>query len=162
MVDDVAHSGKKSLRIEPATKGARKIVKQGPELAALGGQFWGRLYYKVKLPAPEPVIPEGKKSGIIHSTMVSGQATSPLANDPIEVRLLGSIGMANGAFKYLFNVQPKQQRKEFGATSKTVSKYSDDWTLVEWSVDNTKQSYHLYVNGEEVKDIAIEKGAGQV
>src|SRR5947209_18844369 len=62
VVDDVAHSGRKSLRIEPAQKGARKITKQGPEIAALGGQHWGRLYYKVKLPYPTPVVPEGKTS----------------------------------------------------------------------------------------------------
>ena len=60
VVDDVSHSGKKSLRIEPATKGGRTLTKTGPELAALGGQFWGRFYFKVKLPSPLPLVPEGK------------------------------------------------------------------------------------------------------
>lgn len=161
VVDDVAHSGKHSLRMEPAVKGGRKITKQGPELAALGGEHWGRLYYKVKLPVPNPVIPEGKTSSIIHATMVSGQAKSPAANDNIEVRMMGQIIGAGGSFKYLYNVQPKGGRPEFGVTSKAKVNFSDEWTLVEWHVDHAKQSYHFYVNGEEVKDIGFEKGAGQ-
>jgi hypothetical protein len=160
VVDDVAHSGKKSLRIEPATRGARVITLTGEKLTALGGEHWGRLYYKVKLPAPTPVIPEGKTSGLIHSTIVSGKATSPLANDPIEVRMLGTILNMNGTFKYIFNVQPKQ-RKEFGASAKTSLKFTDEWTLAEWYVDNATQSYRLFVNGEEVPELAIHKGEGQ-
>jgi hypothetical protein len=160
VVDDVAHSGKKSLRMEPATRGARKIIKSGPEIAAIGGEHWGRLYYKVKLPPPTPTIPEGKTSGIIHSTLVSGQATSPLASDAIEVRLLGNILNMNGTFKYLFNVQPKM-RKEFGVSAKTSAHFSDDWTLVEWYVSHATQSYRFFVNGEEIPEMALKKGEGQ-
>ena len=160
VVDDVAHSGKKSLRLDPAVKGGRKITKAGPEIAALGGQHWGRLYYKVKLPAPAPVIPEGKTSGIIHYTLVNGQATSPLGTDKIDIRLVGSLLNMNGSFKYLYNVQPKG-RPEFGTSSKPTYKYSDDWTLVEWSVDNATQSYRFFLNGQEITELAINKGAGQ-
>lgn len=160
VVDDVAHSGKHSLRMDPAVKGGRKITASGPELAKIGGEHWGRLYYKVKLPVPDPVIPEGKTSGIIHATMVSGQAKSPAANDPIEVRMMGQIVSAGGSFKYLYNVQPKGGRQEFGVTSKAKVNFTDEWTLAEWHVDHATQSYHFYVNGEEVKDIGFDKGAG--
>lgn len=160
VVDDVAHSGKKSLRIEPARNGGRKITKQGPEITALGGQHWGRLYYKVKLPYPAPVVPEGKTSGIIHSTMVSGQATSPLASDPIEVRMLGTILNSNGTFKYLYNVQPRK-RPEFAIGAKTPVTPTEDWALVEWSVDHATQSFHFFINGEEIKEMGFSKGAGQ-
>ena len=159
--EDTAHSGKKSLRMEPAIKGARTITKQGPELAAIGGQFWGRLYFKVKLPSPLPVIPEGKTSAAIHTTLVSGKATSPLLNDPIEVRLLGTSTDMTGAFKYLYNVQPKQGRKEFGASGKARFHYTDQWTLAEWYVDNATQTYQLFINGEEITEVALHKGAGQ-
>src|SRR5436853_1122926 len=47
VVDDVAHSGKKSLRIEAAANGARRITMKGDVLNALGGTHWGRLYFKV-------------------------------------------------------------------------------------------------------------------
>ncbi|HEV7405500.1 MAG TPA: hypothetical protein VGO11_21325 [Chthoniobacteraceae bacterium] len=160
VVDDMAHSGKKSLRIEPAERGGRKITKQGPEIVALGGQHWGRLYYKVMLPYPAPVVPEGKTSGIIHSTLVSGQATSPLANDPIEVRMLGTILSSNGTFKYLYNVQPRK-RPEFAIGAKTPVTPTEDWTLVEWSVDHATQSFRFFINGEEIKEMGFNKGEGR-
>jgi hypothetical protein len=160
VVDDVAHSGKKSLRIEPAVKGGRTLTKTGPELAALGGQFWGRLYFKVKLPSPLPFLPEGKTSAGIHTTLVSGKATSPLFNDPIEVRFMGNSTNMSGTYSWMYNVQPSK-RREFGVGAKTRSKYSDEWTLAEWSVDNATQSYHFYINGQEVADIAVSKGAGK-
>jgi hypothetical protein len=162
VADDVAHSGKKALRIEPATKGGRLITLQGDALKSLGGDFWGRMYIKFKTPAPLPVVPEGKTSGIIHTTFVSGKATSPLASDPIEVRLLGSISDMSGSFKYLYNVQPRTGRKEFGVTSKKANPYSDEWILAEWHVDSKKQAYELFINGDEVKDVSFEKGAGKL
>ena len=161
VAEDAAHSGKKSLRIEPATKGPRTITLQGAQVAALGGQFWGRLYFKVKQPTPLPVVPEGKTTGAIHTTMVSGKATSPLANDPIDVRLLGTSTDMTGSFKYLYNVQPRGGRKEFGVSAKARSQYTDQWTLAEWSVDNATQSYQLFINGDEVTDVALHKGAGK-
>ncbi len=160
VVDDVSHSGKKSLRIEPATKGGRTLTKTGPELAALGGQFWGRFYFKVKLPSPLPLVPDGKKTASIHTTFVSGKASSPLFNDPIEVRLMGCSTNMTGTYAWMYNVQTAK-RGEFGAGAKTRSKYSDEWTLAEWSVDNATQSYHFYINSQEVTDIAVSKGAGK-
>ena len=162
VADDMAHSGKKALRIEPATKGGRFITLQGDAVTALGGDFWGRLYIKFKSPAPLPVVPEGKTSGIIHTTFVSGKTTSPLANDPIEIRLLGSISDMSGGFKYLYNVQPRTGRKEFGVTSKKATPYSEDWILAEWHVDAKKQAYELYIDGDLVKDVSFEKGAGKL
>jgi len=160
VAEDAAHSGRKSLRIEPAIKGARVITLTGGKLAAIGGTHWGRLYYKMKLPTPLPVVPEGKKTAGIHTTLVSGRATSPLANDPIDVRLMGTSTDMTGAFKYLFNVQPKL-RPEFGVGAKTRSQYTEEWTLAEWYVDHDTQTYQFFINGEEITDIALHKGAGQ-
>ena len=161
VAEDAAHSGHKSLRIEPAVKGARIITLTGEKMAAIGGTHWGRLYYKVKLPAPLPVVPEGKTTAGIHTTLVSGKATSPLANDPIDVRLMGTSTDMTGAFKYLFNVQPPNPRKEFGVSAKTKSQYTDEWTLAEWFVDHDTHTYQFFINGQEITDIALHKGAGQ-
>jgi hypothetical protein len=161
VAEDAAHSGRRSLRIEPAAKGARMITLTGAKLAALGGTHWGRLYYKVKLPTPLPVVPEGKTTAGIHTTLVSGKATSPLANDLIDVRLMGTSTNMTGAFKYLYNVQPPKPRKEFGPSAKTLSQYSDQWTLAEWFVDHDTQTYQFFINGQEITDIALHKGAGQ-
>ncbi len=161
VVETGAHSGKHCLQLNPAVKGPRTLVlKAGPELTALGGQFWGRLYFKVKLPAPLPLLADGKTTGSIHTTFVSGKATSPLFNDPIEIRMMGNTYNTAGTYAWLYNVQPSK-RKEFGGGTKTRAKYTDEWTLAEWSVDNTTQSYHFYINGTEVADIAVNKGAGK-
>jgi hypothetical protein len=160
VAEDVAHSGKHSLKIEPAAKGGRFISLPADKVAALGGEHWGRFYYKVKTPTPLPVIPEGKTSASIHTTLVAGKCTSPLANDPIEVRLAGLSVNGTGAFKYLYNVQPKL-RKEFGVGAKTANQFTDQWTLIEWHADNATQTYQFFVNGDEVTDIALHKGAGQ-
>src|SRR4051794_37464270 len=52
VVDDVAHSGKHSIRMEAAERGPRRITAKGDVITALGGQHWGRLYFKVQLPVP--------------------------------------------------------------------------------------------------------------
>ena len=160
VTDETAHSGKKCLKIEPAVKGARKITKQGPEITSLGGEHWGRLYMKVKLPTPVPVIPEGKKSAVIHSTIVEGTATSPLFHDAIGLRLVSSCTNPQGNSNWLFNVQPKKERKEFSKSTKSVYHYSDEWTLVEWHVDHATQTFQLFLNGTEITDACVSKGAG--
>src|SRR5476649_70346 len=75
----VAHSGRHALRVEPAVKGGRFISLAPDKVAALGGEHWGRLYYKVKTPTP---MPTGR---LIHATLVDGRGISPLANDLIDV-----------------------------------------------------------------------------
>lgn len=160
VAEGVAHSGHHSLKIEPAVKGGRYISLAPDKVAALSGEHWGRFYFKVKTPTPLPVVPPGKKSGGIHATFVAGKATSPLANDAIELRLAGMSINGTGAYKYLYNVQPKQ-RKEFGVGEKKTHQFNDEWTLLEWHVDHATQTYQFFVNGEEVTDIAVHKGAGK-
>lgn len=158
VVDDVAHSGKHSLRMDAAERGPRRITAKGPEITALGGTFWGRLYFKVQLPVPEPKG-EGKFP-VIHSTLVAGSAISPQFKDPIEVRVLDTVmGPNNGAFQWIYNVQPKK-RPEFAHGSKYDYHYSDDWTLAEWYVDYATQTYRLFINGKEITQASFSKGAG--
>jgi len=158
--EGVAHSGTHALKIEPAVKGGRFITLAPDKVAALGGEHWGRLYYKVGTPAPSPAPQEGKKTPIIHATFVAAKATSPLENDPIELRLAGLILNAAGDYRYLYNVQPRK-RKEFGVHAKAAHQFNDEWTLIEWHVDYASQTYQFFVNGEEVTDLALHKGAGQ-
>jgi hypothetical protein len=158
VVDDVSHSGKKSLRMDAAVNGARKITLTGDILKALAGEHWGRLYFKVQLPTP---LPEpGAKSTIIHSTIVDGMALSPDFNDPIDMRLFGTLTNAKGTFSYLFNVQPKK-RKEFGKGTKPIYHYTDEWTLAEWHVDYATQTYQLFINGEPIAAASLSNGPGK-
>jgi hypothetical protein len=160
VAEGVAHSGTHALKIEPAVKGGRFITLAPDKVAALGGEHWGRLYFKVKTPAALPLLENGKTSASIHTTLVAGKTTSPLANDPIEVRLAGFSLNGSGDFKYIYNVQPKL-RKEFGVSSKTLHQFNDEWTLLEWHADYATQSYQFFVNGEEVPELAQHKGEGK-
>src|SRR4051812_21251518 len=42
----VAHSGTHALQVEPAVRGGRFISLAPDKVAALGGEHWGRLYFK--------------------------------------------------------------------------------------------------------------------
>src|SRR5258708_2325529 len=152
---DAAHSGRQALRIEAAATGARRITISSKDIMAqLGGQHWGRLYFKVQQPSPQP------DNGVIHSTLVAGSAKSPLpAKDPIEVRVLDTVMNNKGEYQYIYNVQP-QKRGEFGKGGGYKSKFTDEWTLAEWSVDHATQTYRLFINEKEVTDVAFSKGAG--
>jgi hypothetical protein len=152
--EGVAHSGRHALMIQPGVRGGRSIDLTPDKVAALGGAHWGRLYYKVKLPAP---LPTGR---LIHATIVHGAAVSPLAKDKIDLRLATLLYYPNGDFKYFYNVQPPRGRKEFGPQSATLQKFNDQWNLLEWHVDAATQTYEFFVNGQEVTDISQHKGAG--
>lgn len=153
VVDDVAHSGKRSLRMEPKTNGPRRITFKGDALTGLGGQHWGRLYFRVKLPAPVC------DKGVIHSTIVSAVGESPQFKDAIEVRPLDTILGTQQTHSYIWNVQPRK-RPEFASGSASKFKFTDAWTLAEWSLDYASQTYRLFINGEEVRDAGFTKGAG--
>lgn len=158
VVDDVAHTGRKSLRMGPAERGPRRITLKGEVPAALGSEHWGRLYFKVKLPTPQP---QGSgKFPVIHSTLVSGLATSPLFKDPIEVRVLDTILGPKGTFGYIYNVQPKK-RPEFARGSHYDYHYSDQWTLAEWHIDFATQTYELFINGQRIPGASFTNGAGK-
>ncbi|MEY4403846.1 MAG: hypothetical protein RIR91_1881 [Verrucomicrobiota bacterium] len=152
VVDDVFHSGHKSLRIDAAVKGPRRVTKTGPDVAAIGGEHWGRLYFRVDQPVP--------KVSSVHITFVSGKALSPQFNDPIETRLMGASFNGAGDVQYLYNVQTAK-RGEFGVSTKPRFRFSAEWTLAEWHVDHATQTYQFFLNGEELKEVAVSKGAGK-
>ena len=106
-------------------------------------------------------IPAGKKSGVIHSTLVGGKGMSPLFHDLCEVRVLDTLQGSDGLLRYIYNVQPPNGRPEFATSSKPRFHFTDEWTLAEWHVDHATQSYEFFINGDEVTEIALHKGAGQ-
>jgi hypothetical protein len=158
VVDDVSYNGTKSMRLNPTTRGSRGITLKGDILKEIGGTFWGRLYFKVKLPAPVP--PTTGRSTVIHSTLVMGAASSPLFHDPIEVRMFNTVVNRTGKFEYLYNVQPSGGRREFSHSTGYDYQYSDQWTLVEWYIDYDTQTFRLFINGEEIKKASFSNGAG--
>ncbi|MBV9550214.1 MAG: hypothetical protein JO256_11135 [Alphaproteobacteria bacterium] len=152
--EGVAHSGKRALMIQPGVRGGRSIDLAPDKVAALGGEHWGRLYYKIKMPAPMPT------GNLIHATIVHGRAVSPSVKDTVDLRLATWLYYPTGLFKYMYNVQPPNGRREFGPQSATQQKFDDKWNLLEWHVDYATQTYQFFVNGQEITDISQRKGAG--
>jgi hypothetical protein len=162
VAEDAAHSGSRALRMEAAVNGPRRItVNDKALMTALAGDHWGRLYFKVQLPVP---VPKGEeKFPVIHSTLVSGKAQSPLfTKEMIEVRVLDTVmGPNGGAFQWIYNVQPPGGRDEFANGSKYDYQFSDAWTLAEWHIEFATQSYTLFINGVEIPGATMSKGAGK-
>jgi hypothetical protein len=146
------HRGAKSLEIGAATNGARRMRLEGSRIAALGGSHWGRIFYKVKIPAPEPA------SGVIHSTIVAWEATSPVSGTN-EVRVVDTVENTDGRHQYLYNVQTSD-RGEFGKGSSYDFSYDGAWYCAEWFVDYATQAYRFFLDGEELESIGIMNGAG--
>jgi hypothetical protein len=149
---DESHAGVRSLKVEAAASGARRMTLTGTRVAALGGTHWGRVFYKVDQPAPRPA------SGVIHSTIVAGSADSPVSGT-IEVRVVDTVEDAQGNHQYLYNVQPNE-RGEFGRGSSYDYQYDGEWHCAEWFVEHATQSYRFYIDGDEIESIAVANGAG--
>jgi hypothetical protein len=155
VADDAANRGFRSLKISPATNGPRRITTDSDVIKALGGSHWGRLFYRVALPAPVC------SSGVIHSTIVSARGMSPLHNDKIEFRPVDTILGKEQTHSYIWNVQPQGGRGEFAEGGNSRFKFTDKWTLVEWHVDHATQTWRLFIDGEEDKEASFSKGAGK-
>jgi hypothetical protein len=149
---DEFHAGSRSLKVEAAASGARRMTLAGTRVTALGGTHWGRVFYKVDQPAPRPA------SGVIHSTIVAGSAQSPVSGT-IEVRVVDTVEDAQGNHQYLYNVQPNG-RDEFGRGSSYDYQYDGEWHCAEWFVEHATQSYRFYIDGDEIASIAVANGAG--
>jgi len=162
VANDMAHTGRQSLRMEAAPKGGRRLVfANSRALAALGGEHWGRLYFRVRFPVPPPPVPAaGQKFSVVHFTIVSGKGRSPLFEDPVEVRMVDGCYGSNGGVQYLYNVQPAK-RPEFGRGSRYDHRFADRWTLAEWHLDHATQTFQLFLDGQEVKEVSFTKGAGR-
>jgi hypothetical protein len=146
------YRGMHAMRNNAAASGARRVTLSGAAVTALGGSHWGRVFYKVQTPAPTPA------SGVVHSTLVAGAATSPVSGT-IEVRVVDTVEDTTGHHQFLYNVQPNG-RAEFGKGSPYSWTYDGNWHCAEWHVDYATQSYHYYFDGTEITSIAIANGAG--
>jgi hypothetical protein len=147
---DQAARGSHALKIGAAASGERRIYA---DAAKLGSGHWGRIFYKVQLPAFKP--PSGS---VVHSTLVAFQGNGP-KNGNSEYRVVDTVEDSNGKHQFLWNVQPTSVG-EFGKGSSYNWMYDGNWHCAEWHVDGPTQSYHFYIDGAEVPEVAIDNGAG--
>jgi hypothetical protein len=147
VAEDQANQGKRSLKVSPEDDGERRITH---DAAVLGGQHWGRIYYRVQLPAPE---------AFVHSTLVAFSGEGPTIG-AAEFRFVDTVKQQGGAgakHQFLYNVQP-QNSGEFATQGPYDWSFDGQWHCVEWHVDSADQSYQFYFEGSE--EIAFSHGAG--
>jgi hypothetical protein len=149
VADDQAARGQRSLKLPGGDKGAGRILRSA---TAFGGAHYGRVFYRVSVPAPVP------QSGVIHSTLVAFGGTSPTGGGDTEWRTLDTVEDSNGMHQFIYNVQPSGA--EFGKGSPYNWKYDGMWHCGEWYIDAATQTYRFYIDGSEVTQITISNGAG--
>jgi hypothetical protein len=147
---DESARGSHSLKIEAALNGERRIYA---DASRLGSGHWGRIFYKVRTPAPLSCDP----NPVLHSTIIALQGNGPTRGAE-EVRVVDTVENQQGKHQFLYNVQPSGA--EFGKGSPYNWQFDGAWHCAEWHVDNPTQSYHFYFDGAEITSIAIDNGAG--
>lgn len=150
VVDDAAHDGSRSLRLDAIPVWERRIYH---DASALGSAHWGRIYFRVQLPVPD---------AFVHSTLVAFSGVGP-TRGASEYRVVDTVKQAvdtpdvASRIQFLWNVQP-QSSGEFGEGTSYDREFDDAWHCAEWHVDAADQSYAFYLDGEEL--IAFENGVG--
>jgi hypothetical protein len=150
VADDQAARGQRSLKLPGGDKGAGRILRSAE---AFGGAHFGRVFYRVNVPAPVP-----QSGAVIHSTLVAFGGTSPTGGGNTEWRTLDTVEDSNGMHQFIYNVQPTGA--EFGKGSPYNWKYDGMWHCGEWYIDAATQTYRFYIDGSEVTQITISNGAG--
>jgi hypothetical protein len=148
---DQAARGAHALKVGAANSGERRIYA---DANMLGSAHWGRIFYRVQVPAAIPGA-----GNVIHSTLVALQGNGP-QNGSSEYRVVDTVEDTNGKHQFLWNVQPTSVA-EFGKGSPYNWSYDGNWHCAEWHVDGATQSYQFFIDGTEVTQIAINNGAGK-
>jgi hypothetical protein len=148
---DQAARGTHALKIGAAANGERRVYV---DASPLGSGHWGRIFYRVQLPAAIPGA-----GSVIHSTLVAFQGNGP-QNGSSEYRVVDTVEDSNGKHQFLWNVQPSSVA-EFGKGSSYNWSYDGNWHCAEWHVDAATQSYQFFIDSAEVTQIAINNGAGK-
>ena len=148
VASDQAARGMHSLKVSPQESGERRIYG---DASKLGSGHWGRAFYRVQLPAPVSC----DTNTVLHSTFIALEGVGPTRGAE-EVRVVDTVENLQGMHQWLYNVQPSGS--EFGKGSPYRWKYDGQWHCAEWHIDNPTQSYHFYLDGVEVPEIAITNG----
>jgi hypothetical protein len=150
VTDSQAHHGLRALELGERVNWERRIYH---DASALGGDHWGRIYYKVQQPVPD---------AFVHSTLVALHGVGPTTGAG-EFRVIDTVKQAvdtpdvASLHQFLYNVQP-EDGAEFGHGGPYSRPFDDQWHCAEYHIDDTNQSYTLWVDGEE--EVSFENGAG--
>jgi hypothetical protein len=148
-----AARGARALEIGQASAGMGQIAKTKAQLGRLAEVHWGRVFYKVKTPAPKP------SSGVIHSDLVEAVGPNPLQAGVASRVRWGMVENTAGNFMWIYNVQ-RAPGPEFARGTGWSYQYKDEWVCVEWHFDNPNQRARLYLDGVEIRRLTLDNGPG--
>ena len=135
-----AHSGTRSLRFDASERYTHRIQSNNGSFA---GKHWGRIFYKLRTPTP---IPTDMNSDfpVVHTTFVE------LQHRDFYARVVDTVEHSSRSLQYLFNVQMAGVSNEDGMGTNYDFRFEDRWVCTEWSIDNTTQTFDLYVDGNHI------------
>lgn len=151
VADDEAHRGTKALKLGPVATAERRIYRSA---TVLGSAHWGRLFYKVLTPTPDPFV---------HSTIVAFRGVGPTVGAS-EFRTVDLIKQAKDTpdvgsrHNFAYNVEP-DDGPEFNQETNYDYTFDDDWHCAEYHIQASNQSYEFFLDGESI--LEFENGAGE-
>lgn len=135
-----AHGGRKALS-SVITNNPGQPRAQHSLPAALGGNHWGRVWYRVETPAPNAMNP----SNYFHITFVGLRAGNS------EVRVVDTVQSPMARIQYLYNLPDDSCCRG----SNYDYRYDGNWHCAEWNVNNASDAYRFFIDGTEVTTIGF-------
>lgn len=146
VTDAEHHGGAKALKSAVAANGQPRAMRTLTDLGATAGKHWGRIFYKVKTPAPLPA-----QGGVIHNTLVGLKGST-------EARVVDTVVNPQGKHQFLYNLPDDSCCT---GSSYDYASYDGAWHCAEWYVDAATQTYRFYFEGKEVPSIGFSNGTQQ-
>lgn len=137
---DSVHSGAKALKSVSGNAGEPRIQKSLASLGATAGTHWGRVFYRVALPAPNAA----NTGNYFHISFVGLRTTD-------ESRVVDTVQSPSGTIQYLYNL-PDDSCCNGSAYD---YRYDGQWHCAEWYVNNTTDAYRFFVDGTELTSLAF-------
>jgi hypothetical protein len=138
---DAAARGSHALKIEGGVNGSQFLeYKQG--LGGLATEHWGRIFFRVKVPAPWPT------TGVLHGDIV--QHIGPHPGGGTNGVRWGIVENTQMKFQWIYNVQPSQGENEFGEGTAYNYTWPDRWQCLEWHYSQPTQQGAVWLDGTQL------------
>jgi hypothetical protein len=137
---DEKYRGQRALKIEGGLNGSQFLEWKGT-LGPLAASHWGRIFFKVKTPAPWPT------AGVLHGDII--QHLGPRATGGTLGVRWGIVENTEMKFQWIFNVQPSQAQ-EWGDGTAYDYRWPGTWQCLEWRYDQPSQQGMLWIDGQMI------------
>jgi hypothetical protein len=150
---DDAKRGTHALKIEGGLNGSQ-FLEYKNNLGGLATSHWGRIFFKVKVPAPWPA------SGVLHGDIV--QHLGPHPGGGVNGVRWGIVENTGMKFQWIYNVQPTQGEPEFGDGTAYNYTWPGTWQCLEWRYDQPTQHGELWLDGTQIPIVVGKSHAPEI